>query len=102
MRKTKRTFSADFKLEAAQLVVEQNYSIREAAESMGVGKSTMDKWVRQLRQEALGVSHPAKPMTPEQRQIRELEARIKKLEREKDILKKATALLMSDEMNGLR
>lgn len=102
MNKTRRTFSADFKLEAAQLVTEQNYSVREAAEAMGVGKSTMDKWVRQLRQETLGISPKAKPITPEQRKIRELEAKIKRIEREKDILKKATALLMSDEMNGLR
>lgn len=99
---TKRTFSADFKLEAARLVDEQNYSIREAAEAMGVGKSTMDKWVRQLRQELSGGHPTAKPITPEQRKIRELELRVKKLEREKEILKKATALLMSDEMNGLR
>lgn len=102
MTKIKKTFSADFKLEAAQLVVEQNYSVREAAEAMGVGKSTMAKWVSQLRQEHLGMSVSIKPISPEQRKIRELESRIKKLEREKDILKKATALLMSDEMNGLR
>lgn len=98
----KRTFSADFKLEAARLVDEQNYSIREAAEAMGVGKSTLDKWVRQLRAEQRGVCSSTKPITPEQIKIRELELRIKRLEREKDILKKATALLMSDEMNGLR
>jgi transposase len=44
--KIRRTFTPEFKLEAAQLVVEQNYSIREAASAMNVGKSTMDKWVR--------------------------------------------------------
>ncbi len=43
-----RNFSPEFRLEAAQLVVDQNYSIREAAQAMNVGKSTMDKWVRQL------------------------------------------------------
>jgi transposase len=32
--KTRRTFTPEFKLEAAQLVVEQNYSIREAASAM--------------------------------------------------------------------
>lgn len=102
MNKIKRTFNADFKLEAAQLVVAQHYTIPEAAKAMGVGKSTMSRWVRQLRQESLGIVPKATPITPEQRKIRELELRIKKLEMEKDILKKATALLMSDEMNGLR
>jgi transposase len=47
--KTKLTFTPEFKLEVAQLVVDQNYSIREAASSMNVSKSTMDKWVRQLK-----------------------------------------------------
>jgi transposase len=41
-------------------------------------------------------------MTPDQRKIRELERKIQRIETEKDILKKATALLMSDSMNGLR
>ncbi|MCH1932102.1 transposase, partial [Shewanella sp. A25] len=42
-KRTRPTFSPEFRLEAALLVVEQNYSIREAADAMGVGKSTMDK-----------------------------------------------------------
>lgn len=69
---------------------------------MGIGKSTMDKWVRQLREERSGVLPMTTAMTPEQRKIQELEAKIRKIEREKEILKKATALLVSDEMNGLR
>jgi len=30
-RKERRTFTQDFKLDAAQLVLDQNYSVREAA-----------------------------------------------------------------------
>ena len=43
-----------------------------------------------------------KPISQEQRKIAELEKRIKRLELEKEILKKASALLISDSMNGLR
>ncbi|TNZ65810.1 hypothetical protein CGK42_24025 [Vibrio parahaemolyticus] len=50
-KRTRRTFITEFKLEAAQLVLEQNYSVVEAAKAMGVGKSTMDKWVRQIKKE---------------------------------------------------
>jgi transposase len=39
----------------------------------------------------------SKALTPEQQKIQELEARINRLEREKSILKKATALLMAEE-----
>ena len=39
-RQTRPTFSAEFRLEAAQLVVDQGRSIRDAADAMGLGKST--------------------------------------------------------------
>ena len=98
----KRNFSPEFRLESAQLVVDQNYSVREAAEAMNVGHSTMDRWVRQLRKERNGETSKATPMTPDQLKIRELEKRIRNIEMEKDILKKATALLMSDSLNSSR
>jgi transposase len=101
-KRTRRTFSAEFKLEAAQLVVDQNYTVSEAAKAMGVGQSTMDKWVRQLKQERKGVLSQASPMTPEQIEIRELKKKLAQLEEHNDILKKATALLMSDSLNNSR
>ena len=99
-RRTKRTFSPEFRLESAQLVVDQNYSIREAATAVGVGHSTMDKWVRQLRDERDGRTPKATAMTPEQRRIKDLEKRIRDIEEQNEILKKATALLMSDSLNN--
>ncbi len=101
-QRTRPTFSPEFRLEAAQLVVDQDYSMRGAADAMGVGKSTMDKWVRQLRCEREGKSSKATPITPDQRKIRELEKKLRRVEEEKEILKKATALLMSDSLNSFR
>ncbi|XHY20729.1 hypothetical protein ViNHUV68_14360 [Vibrio sp. NH-UV-68] len=86
-KRTRRTFSAEFKLEAAQLVLDQNYTVVEAAKAMGVGKSTMDKWVRQLKQERKGVAPQASPMTPEQIEIRELKKKLARLEEHNEILK---------------
>jgi len=53
-KRTRPTFSPEFRLDSAQLVVDQNYTVRDAADAMGVGKSTMGKWVRQLRAERYG------------------------------------------------
>lgn len=50
-----RKFSAEFKLETAQLVIEQGYCPSEAARAMNVGLSTINKWVKQVREERLGV-----------------------------------------------
>ncbi|BBR42527.1 hypothetical protein WP4S17E03_05930 [Escherichia coli] len=41
----KRNFSAEFKRESAQLVVDQNYTVADAASAMDVGLSTMTRWV---------------------------------------------------------
>lgn len=66
---------------------------------MNVGKSTMDKWVRQVRNEQKGITPTAKPITADQQRIRELKKKIRRIEMEKEILKKATALLMSNALN---
>lgn len=95
-------FSPEFRLETAQLVVDQGYKNKEAAEAMGVGYSTLGKWVKQLREERAGKTPQATPMMPEQREIRELKKQIERLELEKEILKKASALLMSDSMKHSR
>lgn len=102
MTRARRTFSPEFKLESAQLVVGQGYTIKAASEAVGVGKSTMEYWVRQIRLERKGHTPKASAITPDQRRIQELEKRIRRIETEKEILKKATALLMSDSLSTLR
>ena len=69
---------------------------------MDVGETALRRWIDQLEGERLGVTPKAKAFTDEQRRIQELEAQVRRLEQEKSILKKATALLMSDEMNRTR
>jgi len=102
MTKKRRSFTPEYKLEAASLVVDQNYTVPEAARSLGVNENVLRRWVKQLRDERQGTTPTGKALTPEQQRIKELEARVDRLEREKSILKKATALLMSDEMNRSR
>ena len=74
----------------------------EACRAMGVGSTALRRWVQQLQGEHNGETPKAQALTPEQRRIQELEKQVQRLEREKSILKKATALLVSDEMRHLR
>ena len=93
----RRTFSRQFKHDAASLVLDQGYTVPQACEAMNVGDTAMRRWVEQLKQERCGITpDKAKALTPEQQRIQELEQKLQKVEREKEILKKATALLMSD------
>ncbi|KQN51030.1 transposase [Serratia sp. Leaf51] len=98
----RRNFSPEFKRESAQLVVDQNYTVSDAAKAMDVGLSTMTKWVKQLRDERQGKTPKSSPITPEHIEIRELRKKVQRIEMDNEILKKATALLMSDSLNSSR
>ena len=102
MTNKRRTFSPEFKVEAASLVLDQGYSVTQASQAVGVGSTALRRWVAQLEQERTGKTPDTKALTPEQQRIQELEARVNRLEREKEILKKAAALLMSDEHKRIR
>lgn len=94
-------FTPEFKIESAKLVIEQGYSIKEACAAMGVGESAMRRWIAQVESERQGtILKGSKALTPDQQKIQELEGKIRRMSRENDILKKATALLMSDSIKS--
>lgn len=96
MRRARRTFSAEFKAEAVKLVTERGYTVPQACRELDIGETAFRRWLNQVQAEQQGyVLAGSKPISPEQQRIRELENRIKELEEDKDILKKATAILMS-------
>ncbi|QEP82766.1 IS3 family transposase [Escherichia coli] len=87
-KKTKRTFTPEFRLKCAQLIVDKGYSYRQASEAMNVGSTTLESWVRQLRRERQGITPSATPITPDQQRIRELEKQVRRLEEQNTIFKK--------------
>jgi len=72
MSKQRRSFSVEFKHDAAALVVDQGYSVAEACKSMGVGETALRRWVDQLREERGGVTPNSKALTAEQQEIQAL------------------------------
>ena len=80
-----KKFSEDFKDEAIKLVEVNGVKPSQVAKELDIGKSTIEKWVRQYREtnsNGLTISEKA-----ELRKLRE-ENRVLKLE--KELLKKAT------------
>ena len=50
----KRTFSIEFKMDSANLVVNKDYSVTEACQAVGVSESALRRWVNQLKAERAG------------------------------------------------
>jgi len=90
MTRKRRSYTPEYKLEAASLVLDQDYSVPEAARSLGLNENVLRRSVKQLRDERQGTTPTGKALTLEQQRIKELEAQVDRLEREKSILKKAT------------
>ena len=91
MSKARRVLTTEFKQECVNLVVNQGYTMSQAASAMQVGLSSMQRWTRQYKHELLGVTPQARAFTPEQQRIQALEAENRQLKRDNDLLKKASA-----------
>lgn len=103
MTNKRNQYTREFKLEAISLVIDHKRKIPDVAISLGIGKSTLQKWLSQYRQEINGqASTTGNALTDEQRELQELRKQVKRLTMERDILKKASALLALDSLSDYR
>jgi transposase len=90
IKKTRRRFSDEFKADAVSLVIDQGYSVSEAARRLGVERSVLDRWCRKHRQQVSGP--PGQQDDDHDAEIKKLREEVRKLQVEKDILKAAYTL----------
>ena len=91
MAKARRTFTTEFKVQAVKLVTEQGRSIAEVARDLDLGESLLRSWKSALAAAGTG-AFPGKGNPPSlEEELRRLRAENKRLQMERDILKKATA-----------
>lgn len=82
-----KRYSKQFKQEAMRLVVEEGYSKKKAAESVGICPTTLAGWLRrECKQPAADMVYAS----PED-ELQALRKENARLRMERDILKKATA-----------
>lgn len=93
---TRKKYSKEFKLDAISLVLEQNYTRTEAARSLGINSQMLGRWVQEHRSDESQAFRGNGKLTPEQEELRKLKAQVKRLEMERDILKKATAFFAAE------
>ena len=82
----RRSFSDEFKQDAVDLVVKQNYSFKAAAEAVGVSSRSLREWHEKLAPEGQPCDDDASAEL-----LREENKRLQRAEMERDILKKTTA-----------
>ena len=93
-----RKFTAQFKQEAVAMTRQPDATVRSVAHSLGIGAGTLKYWIGHPPQATSGqASHASESDDPAALKLRlkEAEKTIRRLEMERDILKKATAFFAS-------
>jgi transposase len=91
MAKPRRTFTSEFKVQAVKLLTEQGKSVAEVARDLDLGESLLRGWKQALAAEG-DRAFPGQGHLPAlEEELRRLRAENKRLQMERDILKKATA-----------
>lgn len=86
-KRTNKQYPNEFKQEAVALVIEQDYSIVQAAASLGITNKLLYTWVAKYKKEAQGDSLSI----DERAELIQLRKDNKRLQMEREILKKASA-----------
>jgi len=93
---TRKQYSKEYKLDAVSLVLDQGYSVAEAAMSLEINRSVLQRWVREFQSDDGQAFRGNGKLTPEQAEIRRLKEENRRLKMEKDILKKATVFFAKE------
>jgi transposase len=93
----RKSYSSEFKLNAVSMVLDQNLSVPEICTSLDIGPTALRRWVEQVRKERTGSTMTGtKAITADQKKIQELQALLRQKDRDIEILKKASVLLLLD------
>lgn len=93
--KKRRQHTDEFRAGAVRLVLEEGRSVAEVARDLDVHRSLLNTWVRLARIDA-GKGPPGELKSSEREELAQLRKKVKVLEMERALLKKATAFFAKE------
>jgi len=94
--RTRMRFTQEFKDDAVSLVVDQGYKCAEVARRLGVCENNINRWVRQYRERDAKTSPDGLSREQLEVELKRLRKENKRLEMEREILKKAAAFFAKE------
>ena len=85
----RKSYSSEFKLKAASMVLDEGQSVPDVCTSLDIGPTALRRWVDQVRKERLGSTpEGARAITADQREIQQLKALLRQKDLDIEILKR--------------
>ena len=93
----RKQYTKEFKLDAISLVLDQGFTIAEAARSLGIRANMLGRWIKENQADNNGQAFRGNgKLTPEQEEIRRLKIENKQLKLERQILKEAVVFFAKE------
>ena len=92
-----KQYPKDFKREAIRLSNLEDRTCVEVADELGIPVKTLYRWRSEAKQDGEEVFPGRGNQTPEEEELSKLRARVRQLEQERDILKKAMSIFADKE-----
>ncbi len=92
MKKTRKSYTREFKLEALRLLETSGKSAAEIERDLDIGPGCLSRWRQQLLDDQDHAFPGHGRLMPDQARIRQLERENAMLRQERDILKKAVTI----------
>ena len=91
MARARKAYTPEFKRQAVAMITDQKLSVAEVARRLGVGEGVLHAWKKAVLKKGGGAFPGSGHLTPVEEENRRLRTEVRRLEAERDILKKATA-----------
>ena len=95
MARPRKTYTAEFKVQAVRMVTDQKLSVAEAARRLGVGENLLRLWKKAFLDRGTDAFPGHGNPVPADDELRRLRAENARLRAERDLLKKAAAYFAS-------
>ena len=94
---SRKQYTKEFKLDAISLVLDQGFTIAEAARSLEIRANMLGRWIKENQADNYGQAFRGNgKLTPEQEEIRRLKVENKQLKLERQILKEAAVFFAKE------
>jgi transposase len=91
MARTRTTYTAEIKLRAVKMILDQKLSVAEVARQLDVGENLLRQWKKTFVAQGDAAFPGHGNLPPAEDELRRLRAEVARLKAERDLLKKAAA-----------
>lgn len=91
-----RRYDSDFKREAVRMIIEEGFGVREVERNLGITFGVLKGWVQKHREHQDAAFSSRVALESPEAEVKRLRKENERLQRERDILKKAVAIFSTD------